>query len=342
MRSVDLATYEDTQPVAARFFQQALRSQSLAHAYVLKGQALASMYRFSLGLSQVLNCTAKPTDTVACGECQQCKWTADNANPAVMTVSRLTCVADDKGEPLGEDALKKHFSKTSSPKNITTGSVRWMMRQVALSSNVARVVIFTDFEESPVSDHPSDIVPPVEWTNRVDASVVQLLVRPLSPVIFNQASANRFLKTLEEPPPNTLFLFLTDAEENLLATIRSRCQVVPFAAEVDPAALMVNEAETKVLSPVLAQLLGGADVYQVQEVLNTSVIDALGLTPVQLLDRLQRLLRLDFVRQPAIEKDFMRYRTQQQLVESARQKLTAKTHPEHTLNDLLFQLQRVG
>ena len=37
-------------------------------------------------------------------------------------------------------------------------------------------------------------------------------------------SANAFLKTLEEPPPHTLFLLLTEQPEQLLPTIISRCQ----------------------------------------------------------------------------------------------------------------------
>lgn len=37
-------------------------------------------------------------------------------------------------------------------------------------------------------------------------------------------SANAFLKTLEEPPPQTVFLLLTEQPEQLLPTIISRCQ----------------------------------------------------------------------------------------------------------------------
>ena len=37
-------------------------------------------------------------------------------------------------------------------------------------------------------------------------------------------SANAFLKTLEEPPPQTLFLLLSERPEQLLPTIISRCQ----------------------------------------------------------------------------------------------------------------------
>ena len=39
-------------------------------------------------------------------------------------------------------------------------------------------------------------------------------------------AANAFLKTLEEPPPKTLFLLLTERPEQLLQTIISRCQRV--------------------------------------------------------------------------------------------------------------------
>lgn len=41
---------------------------------------------------------------------------------------------------------------------------------------------------------------------------------------LNESSANAFLKTLEEPPEKTLFLLLSDAPQQLLPTIVSRCQ----------------------------------------------------------------------------------------------------------------------
>ena len=39
-------------------------------------------------------------------------------------------------------------------------------------------------------------------------------------------ASNALLKTLEEPPPGVLFLLLTDDEDALLPTIRSRCQAM--------------------------------------------------------------------------------------------------------------------
>ncbi len=43
-------------------------------------------------------------------------------------------------------------------------------------------------------------------------------------------SANALLKTLEEPPPRTHFILATSAPDQLLPTIRSRCQRIGFAA----------------------------------------------------------------------------------------------------------------
>jgi len=43
---------------------------------------------------------------------------------------------------------------------------------------------------------------------------------------LNAASANAFLKILEEPPPKSLFFLLTDAPDSILPTIISRCQRV--------------------------------------------------------------------------------------------------------------------
>lgn len=50
---------------------------------------------------------------------------------------------------------------------------------------------------------------------------------------FNDASANCFLKTLEEPPPGSLLILLGSSSAIQLPTIRSRCQIVPFDALPD-------------------------------------------------------------------------------------------------------------
>lgn len=47
---------------------------------------------------------------------------------------------------------------------------------------------------------------------------------------INPAAQNHFLKTLEEPPSNTMFILVSEQPRMLLPTIRSRCQSVRFGA----------------------------------------------------------------------------------------------------------------
>lgn len=60
---------------------------------------------------------------------------------------------------------------------------------------------------------------------------------------MNIAAANKLLKLIEEPPEKTVFLLITENEEQIIGTIRSRCQALHFPklSEEDIAsALQVN------------------------------------------------------------------------------------------------------
>lgn len=45
---------------------------------------------------------------------------------------------------------------------------------------------------------------------------------------MNISAANKLLKLIEEPPNKTLFILVTEEEENIIQTIRSRCQTLHF------------------------------------------------------------------------------------------------------------------
>ena len=65
---------------------------------------------------------------------------------------------------------------------------------------------------------------------------------------LNIAAANALLKSLEEPPPRTIFLLITSQPGRLLATIRSRCRVLPMSSltpsQLRQAATQALEAES--------------------------------------------------------------------------------------------------
>lgn len=73
---------------------------------------------------------------------------------------------------------------------------------------------------------------------------------------FNSASANAFLKTLEEPTDNVIFILTANDINNVLPTIVSRCQHIEFATiSFETASLLVQKES-------------GADVNQAKQALN--------------------------------------------------------------------------
>ena len=58
---------------------------------------------------------------------------------------------------------------------------------------------------------------------------------------FNTSSANTLLKFLEEPEDNILGFFITTNRENVISTIRSRCQVIGCFYDIDETLTYNNE-----------------------------------------------------------------------------------------------------
>jgi DNA polymerase-3 subunit delta' len=45
---------------------------------------------------------------------------------------------------------------------------------------------------------------------------------------MNTSAANKLLKLLEEPPEKTVFILVAENEDQIISTIKSRCQVLHF------------------------------------------------------------------------------------------------------------------
>jgi DNA polymerase-3 subunit delta' len=69
---------------------------------------------------------------------------------------------------------------------------------------------------------------------------------------MNTAAANKLLKLIEEPPEKTIFLLITENEDQIINTIRSRCQALhfPVLSEKDIAMSLIareNSSESEAL-----------------------------------------------------------------------------------------------
>lgn len=101
---------------------------------------------------------------------------------------------------------------------------------------------------------------------------------------MNEESSNCFLKTLEEPPPGSVFILLSNSGEAQMATIRSRCQMVRFAPLPQPEvvevlrrqgcdpALIGAVAHMAAGSPGQALALADPDLWQFRQTLLAGLV----------------------------------------------------------------------
>ncbi len=94
--------------------------------------------------------------------------------------------------------------------------------------------------------------PPYESTMRV---VVLEDVQTM-----RREAANSLLKTLEEPPDNNLLILTAEASQEILATLTSRCQVVPFSrlSVDDSMTILLREGIDREIAGLLARLSEGS------------------------------------------------------------------------------------
>lgn len=89
--------------------------------------------------------------------------------------------------------------------------------------------------------------------------------------MMNVESANALLKTLEEPPADSLILLICDNPDTLLPTIRSRCQIIRFfpltAATVEEILIADELAESAEEAASIASLCEGS-LETAQQLLN--------------------------------------------------------------------------
>jgi len=167
----------------------------------------------SLGLlePQSVDAQASPPRAVPCGECSECRHIANLSHPDVKIVTPLKPESESEDETRrGKDrqriidetmqrapeyGLGKPRPESESRWNISIAAIHWLRSEMAYRPVRARrkVVIVLDADQ------------------------------------MNQVSANAFLKTLEEPQPDSTFILVTERPHKLLDTIRSRCQTVAFS-----------------------------------------------------------------------------------------------------------------
>jgi len=194
-------------PEVLHYFQKAIEKNHLAHCLLFWGADITFQCAIALEIARLLNCKEKAS---ADCECLNCRWIREQTHPAVKIYTRLDFKeiensTDEEGSSAGK-------------KNINVAQARSIISELAISSDYHRVYIFCDRDE--------------------DGNLL-----PLNQLNFPEVTSNALLKTFEEPPQNTIFIFLTKSKTDVISTVVSRAQsfFIPSVVEQNINYELVND-----------------------------------------------------------------------------------------------------
>ena len=175
-------------------FRQIVARKRLAHAYLFVGPPGIGKHLFAKELAKALLCesTSSPLPTGGEGPSSFSPLPKGEGRNALEACDRCeSCLLVDAGTHPDLFQVSRPEDKNEMPAEVMTNLCR-------------------DFSLKPARGHGK-----IGLIDDADD--------------FNEESANCFLKTLEEPPPGSLFILIGTSLDRQLATIKSRCQMVRFA-----------------------------------------------------------------------------------------------------------------
>ncbi len=200
-----------------------LQGDRVPHALMFTGPEGSGNLPTAFAFIQYLFCKQK-TATDACGVCPSCIKTSKLIHPDLHLVFPIPLSKDVRKS---DDLLPEFRELFIETPYITIHD--WFDN---LSAENKQPTIPTD--------EANDILKKLSYTSYEGGYKIMVIWQPEK---MNISAANKLLKILEEPPEQTLFLLVCNHPEQLLATIISRVQQIPFYKinAQDIATALVNE-----------------------------------------------------------------------------------------------------
>ncbi|MDR3127616.1 MAG: DNA polymerase III subunit delta [Tannerellaceae bacterium] len=229
-------------------------TQAIPHALLFSETGGSGAYPLALAYARYLNCL-HPSPDDACGQCPSCRKYDKLAHPDLFFVFPIIKRKDDrKDKPtLCNDYLDKWRDFLASSPYFTFDHWR-----AALDTGNSQPHIFS--AESNYLIRCLSLKP-------AEANYRVILL--WMPEKMQAECANKLLKVIEEPPPHTLILMVSEAPDLILGTIRSRSQrihIPPLPVETVSEALVRRYALSPDEALHIARLSAGNYVRAVEAI----------------------------------------------------------------------------
>lgn len=212
--------------------------QSMPHALLLYGKKGIGKLQLATHLARGLLCQNPLADGHPCAHCQSCHWFSQGAHPDFRLIEPESEAVDQEFEDTIEQAPAKSSKKKKS-KQITIAQIRALSDFVALSSHQGKSTeVVSENRTASVTGYRIILLHPAE--------------------ALNAPASNALLKMLEEPPAGVVFILVSHQRQQLLPTIRSRCQQFSISCPSHEVALQWLNAQGLSQSENLLALVGGA------------------------------------------------------------------------------------
>ena len=188
------------------------RKGLVPHARLFYGEEGTGAFQLALAYARYLNCTNRSDDD-ACGTCHTCLQYNEMAHPDLHFVFPMVALKKTKKE-VCDDYLPewRAFLKEKMAQKRYFTIDTWVSN---LGAENKQAIIYTVESEKII--HKMNL--------RIYEATYRILFIWM-PDRMHEKCANKLLKLIEEPYPNTAILMVTDDPENMLGTIVSRSQLV--------------------------------------------------------------------------------------------------------------------
>jgi DNA polymerase III subunit delta' len=188
--------------------QKMVQEKRIPHALLFTGKEGSGNLPAAMAFAQHLYCV-QPKDGLPCGVCASCNKVAKLIHPDLHLVFPI---AKSKDVKTSTDVVKEFREAFLNQPYLSLGD--WFNE---LNAENKQPLI-------PVEE-AADVLRKLSYTSYEGSYKTMIIWQPEK---MNNEAANKLLKILEEPPDETIFILVSNHPDQLLATIMSRVQHIPF------------------------------------------------------------------------------------------------------------------